>query len=44
VSSQTPGQLSGYFYRQYLSSCFAAGRDPQAYREIPFTDDLGLLV
>lgn len=44
VSSQTPGQLSGYFYRQYLSSCFAAGRVPQSYREIPFTEDLGLLV
>jgi hypothetical protein len=44
VSSQTPGQLSGYFYRQYLSSCFDAGRGPQSYREIPFTEDLGLLV
>lgn len=44
VSSQTPGQLSGYFYRQYLSSCFDADRAPQSYREIPFTEDLGLLV
>jgi GNT-I family len=44
VSSQTPGQLAGYFYRQYLSSCFEPARGPQDYREIPFTEDLGLLV
>jgi hypothetical protein len=44
VSSQTPGDLAGYFYRQYLSSCFDSERASQSYREIPFTEDLGLLV
>lgn len=44
TSTLTPGLLAEYFYKGALSSSFTADREPQAYREIPFSRKLGLLV
>jgi hypothetical protein len=44
VSTQHRYDLAAYFYRGALSSSFAGHREPCDYREIPFTEDLGLLV
>jgi len=44
TSTLTPGPLAEWFYRQALSGTFTAARPPQSYREVPFTEDLGLIV
>lgn len=44
TSTLTPGPLAEYFYASSLSSTFSERRPPQAYREIPFSSELGLTV
>jgi hypothetical protein len=44
TSTLTPGLLSEYFYKGALSSTFSEHREPQQYREVPFSAKLGLLV
>lgn len=44
TSTLMPGLLADYFYRGSLSSSFVPDREPQAFREIPFSKKLGLLV
>jgi hypothetical protein len=44
TSTLTPGQLAEYYYRQALSSSFSPAYPPGKYEEVPFTEDLGLLV
>lgn len=44
MSTLTPGLLAEWFYRQARSDCFDPARPPQNYREVPFTEELGLLV
>jgi hypothetical protein len=44
ASTLTRAPLSDYFYKSALSSSFAGHRPPCDYREVSFTEDLGLLV
>lgn len=44
VSTLMPVPLADHFYLGSLSDCFAAHYDPQAYHEVPFPEEIGLLV
>jgi hypothetical protein len=44
ASTLMPGLLAEHFYKCALSTSFVPDREPQDYREIPFSKKLGLLV